>query len=141
MSEDIRKMIDKVKNFKQFVNEDINNVKEISLQEAIKLSQKRDVIDVGEWLHKPIDEIKFYYKEEPITLFSDTIHEMESTYDEFVKDRKRTEYIVDLLDDGNKPMAIFVELNDKDKFIMEGRHRIVAFSWFGMNTVPVIYVV
>ncbi len=119
---------------------DRNDIKEIALNDAIKLTQLSDVKDVGEWLDKPIDEIKYYYKEEPISIFIDTIEEMESTYDEFVDELNRTEHIVDLLENGNKPMAIFIELNDKDNFIMEGRHRIVAFSWFGLDKVPVIYV-
>lgn len=127
---------------KEYLNENLNRsgINEITLNEAIELSQLSDVKDVGEWLHKPIKNIKFYFKEEPITLFTDTIHEMESTYDEFIDERDRTEHIVDLLESGHKPMAIFIELNDKDNFIMEGRHRIVAFSWFGLDYVPVVYV-
>lgn len=124
------------------VGENVNRfgVKEITLNDAIKLSQLSDVKDVGEWLNKPIDEIKYYYKEEPITMFKDTIDEMESTYYEFIDERDRTEHIVDLLKSENPPMAIFIQLNDRDNFIMEGRHRIVAFSWFGLDRVPVIYV-
>lgn len=138
----MREQINIVKNWRQYLNENINRngIKEITLSDTIKLSQLSDVKDVGEWLNKPIDEIKYYYKEEPISMFIDTIREMESTYDEFVDERDRTEHIVDLLESGNKPMAIFIELNDKDNFIMEGRHRIVAFSWFGLDKVPVVYV-
>ena len=137
---DLRKFI--ATTIREYLNENVNRfgVKEITLNDAIKLSQLSDVKDVGEWLNKPIDKIKYYYKEEPITMFRDTIEEMESTYDEFVDERDRTEHIVDLLESGNKPMAIFIELNDKDNFIMEGRHRIVAFSWFGLDKVPVVYV-
>ena len=137
---DLRKFI--AITIREYLNENVNRfgVKEITLNDAIKLSQLSDVKDVGEWLNKPIDEIKYYYKEEPITMFMDTIDEMESTYDEFIDERDRTEHIVDLLESGNPPMAIFIELNDKYNFIMEGRHRIVAFSWFGLDKVPVVYV-
>ena len=137
---DLRKFI--ITTIREYLNENVNRfgVKEITLNDAIKLSQLSDVKDVGEWLNKPIEEIKYYYKEEPITMFRDTIEEMESTYDEFIDERDRTEHIVDLLENGNPPMAIFIELNDKDNFIMEGRHRIVAFSWFGLDKVPVVYV-
>ena len=137
---DLKKFI--ATTIREYLNENVNRfgVKEITLNDAIKLSQLSDVKDVGEWLNKPIDEIKYYYKEEPITMFMDTIDEMESTYDEFIDERDRTEHIFDLLESGNPPMAIFIELNDKDNFIMEGRHRIVAFSWFGLNKVPVVYV-
>jgi hypothetical protein len=137
---DLKKFI--TTTIREYLNENINRkgIKEISLNDAVKLSQLSDVKDVGEWLNKPIEEIKYYYKEEPISMFNDTIEEMESTYDEFIDDRDRTEYIVDLLEKGNKSMAVFIELNDKDNFIMEGRHRIVAFSWFGLDKVPVVYV-
>ena len=130
-----------IKTMVEYLNENSRfGIKEITLNDAIEISQLTDIKYVGEWLNKPIQEIKYYYKEEPITMFINTIKSMESTYDEFVDERYRTEYIVDLLEDGNKPMAIFIELNDENNFIMEGRHRIVAFSWFGLNKVPVIYV-
>jgi hypothetical protein len=137
---DLRKFI--ATTIKEYLNENMNrsDIKEITLNDAVKLSQLSDVKDVGEWLNKPIEEIKYYYKEEPISMFNDTIKEMESTYDEFIDERDRTEYIVNLLEKGNKPMAVFIKLNDKDNFIMEGRHRIVAFSWFGLDKVPVVYV-
>lgn len=115
-------------------------IKEITLNDVIKLSQLSDVKDVGEWLNKPTNVIKYYYKEESIKTFSDTIKEMESTYNEFIDEQDRIEYIIDLLEHGNPPMPVFIELNDKDNFILEGRHRIVAFSWFGLDIVPVIYV-
>lgn len=42
MSEDIRKMIDKVKNFKQFINENNNNMKQILFDVA---KQARDYVN------------------------------------------------------------------------------------------------
>ena len=42
MNEDIRKMIDKVKNFKQFVNEDLNdNTDKLAFDDEIKFELKR----------------------------------------------------------------------------------------------------
>lgn len=113
---------------------------QINFKVAVKLSQAQDVKDVSEWMNKPVNEIEYFYKEEPISMFVVQIREMESTYDEFGDDRERTEHIYDLLNLGAKPKAIFVELNDPNKFIMEGRHRIVAFSWRKLRTVPVVYV-
>ena len=43
MSEDIRKMIDKVKNFKQFLNENNNNMKQILYDVA---KQARDYVNI-----------------------------------------------------------------------------------------------
>lgn len=65
---------------------------------------------------------------------------MESTYDEFLDEEKRSKYILSLLEKGDKVMPIFVENDDEDRFIMEGRHRIVAFMWYGLKEIPVIYV-
>ena len=124
----------------EFLNENRNNLKRITVNKAIELSQLSDIKDVSEWLDKEIEKIKFYYKDEPISMFNETIEEMQSTYDEFIDELERTEYIFKLLDNGNKPMAIFIKLNDEDNFIIEGRHRIVAFNWFGLDKVPVIYV-
>ena len=99
-----------------------------------------DIKNIGEWLNKPIENIEFYYSIEPINMFITTIKEMESTYDEFPREMSRTQKIVNLIKVGKKPKAIFIELNDPDKFIMEGRHRIVAFHWLGITEVPVLYV-
>jgi len=123
-------------------NESINKIeyKPLSLKEAIGLSQLSDIKDVGEWLDKNIEDIEFYYKVESIEMFKDTAVEMESTYGEFTDEEERTRYILSLIKDGEKIMPIFVEKNDADKFIMEGRHRIVAFMWLGLKEIPVIYV-
>ena len=129
-----------MKKYIDFINENINSLKEITLKEAISLSQLSDIQDVSEWLHKNNNDIKFFYKEEPISKFENTIKEMESTYDEFPDEYKRTRKIYKLLKNGEKPKAIFIKLKDKDNFIMEGRHRIVAFKWLDLDKVPVIYV-
>jgi hypothetical protein len=91
-------------------------------------------------VRKNIENIEFFYKEEPIELFNSQISEMELSYINFPKELKRTEKIFNLLKNGEKPKPIFIKLNDKDKFIMEGRHRIVAFKWFDLKNIPVIYV-
>jgi hypothetical protein len=71
MSEDIRKMIDKVKNFKQFVNENVSSLKEISLDAAIRLTQEDDVKNVyysllgndnEKWVDKSINYVKLLEK-------------------------------------------------------------------------------
>lgn len=113
---------------------------EISLQEAIEMSQLSDIEAIGEWLRKDINDIKFYYKLEPMEIFEDQAKEMESTYDEFIDEKERSEYILDLLSNGNKPYPIFVELENEDRFILEGRHRVVSFYWFKLKEIPVIYV-
>jgi hypothetical protein len=149
MSEDIRKMIDKVKNFKQFVKENVSRLKEISLDDAIRLTQEDDVKNVyysllgndnEKWVDKSEDDIQFYLSEEPINLFTDQILEMESISNEGSEDYDRVLKIYDILKNGGKPKPVFVELNDRDKFVIEGRHRMVAFKWIGLKYIPIIYV-
>jgi hypothetical protein len=134
-------------NLRQFIKNQINylltenkNFTLISLQKAISISSKSDIKDVSEWLRKTPEEIEFYFTQEPLSDFENQILEMESTYDEFPKDEQRTKNIYELLKGGYKPKPIFVEYNDSNKFIMEGRHRVVAFKWFGLKQIPVLYV-
>lgn len=122
------------------LNESDNNMKKISWIEAAGLTSQSDVVDVSQWMKKPMSKLNFFLTSEPISMFANTIKEMESTYDEFLDEQKRTEKIYHMLRHGAKPKPIFIELNDDDKFIMEGRHRIVAFSWMKLEKVPVIYV-
>ncbi len=42
--------------------------------------------------------------------------------------------------EGNTLYPIFVEADDKDFFILEGRHKIVSFYECGLLKVPVIFV-
>lgn len=125
---------------KEVLQEHLAKIQPITLQEAILRTSKEDVYSIAEWLNKPIKNISFYFKLEPISIFSSQIEEMESTYSEFPDDEERTQQIYKLLQQGNEPRPVFVELKDKDKFILEGRHRIVAFKWIGLNSVPVLYV-
>lgn len=112
----------------------------ITLDDAVNMSQLSDIEDVGSWLDKEIEDIEFYFKKEPIEKFIEQAKEMEGTLDEFLDEKERTEHIFDLLKDGDDPMPIFVKRGDSSRFIMEGRHRVVAFMWYGLDTIPVIYV-
>ena len=63
--------------------------------------------------------------------------EMLGTFDEFPKDERRMNKILKMLKNGEKPMPIYVEKDDPHNFIMEGRHRIVAFYLMGFKDVEV----
>jgi hypothetical protein len=65
---------------------------------------------------------------------------MYGTYDEFPEDEERTNRILKLLKRGAQPLPIYVEAGDPDFFVMEGRHRMVAFWLAEMKTIPVAYV-
>ena len=110
------------------------------LKEDTSIVNDQDLKDVGEWLDTSVDNIKVELKREPISKFEKQIKEMYSTYDEFPKDEKRTNKILNQLKKGEKALPIYVEKNDKNLFVMEGRHRMVAFWLHEMKEIPVAYV-
>ena len=101
---------------------------------------KADLVSVAEWLNAKPDQIEVNIKQEPIDKFLEQIKEMHGTYDEFPKDARRTVKIVKLLKQGATPLPIYVEQGDHSLFVMEGRHRMVAFWQLGMKMIPVAYV-
>ena len=100
---------------------------------------QQDLKDVAGWMNTTPDKINVVVKQEPIERFIEQIREMYSTYDEFSEDEQRTNRILKLLKRGAQPLPIYVEANDPDLFVMEGRHRMVAFWLAGMTTIPVAY--
>jgi hypothetical protein len=100
----------------------------------------QDLKDVAEWMSTTSDKLNIVVKQEPIEKFIKQIREMYGTYDEFPEDEERTNRILKLLKRGAKPLPMYVEANDPDLFVMEGRHRMVAFWLAGMKTIPVAYV-
>jgi hypothetical protein len=111
----------------------------IFLYEAVDPT-KSDLVDVAEWLNATPDQIEVHIKQEPIDKFIRQIKEMYGTFDEFPKDERRTNKILNLLKHGATAMPMYVEQGDPSLFVMEGRHRMVAFWLAGMETVPVAYV-
>lgn len=63
MSKEIRQMIDKVKNFKQFVNEgnEFNSIKSGDTIKFVSKSDKNDIIN-AEILKVDNDEMRIYFK-------------------------------------------------------------------------------
>lgn len=96
-----------------------------------------DIKDVAEWLGVPVESVHFETRNESIEAFKKQIIEMESSYLEFPEDDERTSAIERLLQAGEAPKPIYVEHGDEHNFIMEGRHRIVAFHRFGLTEIPV----
>ena len=101
---------------------------------------REDLASVAQWLRAEPDQIEVHIKQEPIDKFLGQIKEMYGTFGEFPKDERRTNKILRLLKQGATPMPMYVEQDDPDLFVMEGRHRMVAFYLSGMKTVPVAYV-
>lgn len=110
-----------------------------SVVEGLEHSQQ-DLDDVADWMNTTPDKLSVQVKQEPIEKFIKQIREMYGTYDEFPEDEERTNRILKLLKRGVQPLPVYVESNDPDLFVMEGRHRMVAFWLIGMKTIPVAYV-
>lgn len=108
--------------------------------DTLKESTSDDLHSVAEWFDTSADNIKVDMKQEPIDKFLKQIKEMYSTYDEFPKDAIRIDDIVKILKRGGHPLPIYVAADDPDLFVMEGRHRMVAFWLVGLKTIPVAYV-
>lgn len=101
---------------------------------------KNDLSKVAGWIGaNSVEQIETNIVKLPISIFLKQIKEMESTYKEFPKDKKRTEKIFKLLESGNSIQPIYVEDGDKSLFVMEGRHRMVAFLWKGFEEIDVCF--
>ena len=99
-----------------------------------------DLNDVSQWLNTSVENLEVHIIYESISKYEKQIKEMYSTYDEFPQDAKRTEKIRNLLKNGEEMLPIYVETNDENFFVMEGRHRMVAFWLNGLKEIPVAYV-
>jgi dsDNA-binding SOS-regulon protein len=127
-----------IKKYNYFILSENYSEGEITLEQTIKLTSQEDVNAIGLWLKKNINDINYILKYEPINKFQQEINDMENSYSKFPKEKKRTEIILNILRNGEDIKPIFYE--DRYDFILEGRHRIVAFKLFGLKEVPVIYV-
>lgn len=98
----------------------------------------KDLKDLAEWLGASgINEIEVAFEMMPISRFEEAISQMENTYQEFPTDKKRTNKIYRKLLNGESPQPIYIEDGDPSNFVMEGRHRLVAFKWMKLEKIIV----
>lgn len=95
----------------------------------------KDFKSVKEWLGA--DKIKVRKQQVSIENYKEEIDEMESSYIHFPKDEQRTSLIYDILKAGGAIYPVWVD--ESDNFILEGRHRIVAFYWYGLKEIPTFF--
>ena len=99
---------------------------------------EKDLQSIALWLNvESVGHVHVKIKKVHIDTFEKQINEMEETYKEFPLEKKRTQKIFDKLNNGEMPQPIYVGKDDPNNFIMEGRHRVVAFKWFGLNEIIV----
>lgn len=103
---------------------------------------KKDMKNVAEWFSTGVENIIFKeVKNEPIDYFLKDILECLASHDEFPQDARRTNKIMKEIMETGKVFPVYVEEGDDYKFIMEGRHRMIAFHLLGYKEIPVCYVV
>lgn len=101
---------------------------------------KKDLNDVALWLKvSGTHAVKTRMETLPLSKFNLTIERLKASYVEFPQDKKRTDRIVRAIRNGDKPNPVYIEDGDETMFIMEGRHRIVAFNLAGIVDVNVYF--
>lgn len=98
-----------------------------------------DLHDLSEWLRGDRN-LRFTYLLEPWDAYRKQAEEMLATLDQFPADRSRVRRIVRLLEAGSPVHPVFVEAGDPHSFVIEGRHRLIAFFQLGLPAVPVLRV-
>jgi hypothetical protein len=97
-----------------------------------------DIAAVCAWLKTTEDKLRWASAQESIARFMPDIAVMLDSYSTFPKENRRTMAILKALHRGDVAYPVFVQAGSD--FILEGRHRIVAFHLFGMTEVPVVTV-
>jgi hypothetical protein len=101
---------------------------------------QEDLQDVCGWINaNSIEDIETRFEKISIEIFLKQIKEMESTYDEFPDDKARTTIIYNALKNGESIKPIYIEEGDEFLFVLEGRHRMVAFMWAKIPEIEVCF--
>jgi hypothetical protein len=100
-----------------------------------------DIKSVAEWVDATEDEVRFNYDAIfPLKNIEKDILEMIDSYEEFPIDYRRTKRIIKEIQKTGWVEPLYIKKDDPNFFVMEGRHRMVAFYMLGMRQVPVLYV-
>jgi hypothetical protein len=124
MSEDIRKMIDKVKNFKQFVNENINY--QYSTTDKLVKYQKY-LLHEGLW-RIPYDKLSDL-------IYIRDIEKIRKNYGEYPEEEK----ILDVIDKLKNNIPLEPIVLDSNYVIVDGHHRFEAAKELHIKELPVIF--
>lgn len=98
-----------------------------------------DLKDVSEWLRCKPEQLQLRLVNLRAEFFYQMAQDMLGTYEEFPEDEVRTRKILKAIQAGEPVLPVFVEDGDTTHFIMEGRHRIVAFIQSGLSEIPVAF--
>ena len=103
-----------------------------------ELRQTGDLQKSVKWMSgASLDSCEISISIQSIEVFRKQIDEMTASYTAFPKDRARMKKIMQDIKDGARALPVFVEADDEHMFIIEGRHRVVAFDQLKMKKVIV----
>jgi len=97
-----------------------------------------DLADVAKWMECGMEELSLRVSAEPMAGFADLAAYLLDSQRTFPNDARRTRKILRLLREGERQLPVFVD--DRDGFLMEGRHRVVAFHMAGLEMLTVVRV-
>jgi hypothetical protein len=105
-------------------------------------SALHDVRNILDWLKiENPDNVQFRYDELPVVgILGTNIKQRMDSLDKFPESKKRVDKILKKLENGQHSFPIYIEEGDPHLFIMEGRHRAIAFILNGMDKIPVFFV-
>ena len=126
MSEDMRKMIDKVKNFKQFVNE--NNKQTKYIPTNILWDKNKET---GWYVDGILTSLNDFYTE--------NFKNIDSENEEVSYHIQTIEYFIDKFKNKGIDLSDTIEINNEN-IVLDGNHRLVAAKFLDLKEMPVSYV-
>lgn len=111
-----------------------------STPSSVRETLDADLCDVAKWMKCKVQNLQLRKTEVPSAFFKDLVDGLILSYARFPGEKQRTLKILKQIERGQPLLPVFIEEGDQDNFVMEGRHRIVAFHLAGLPTVPVIFV-
>jgi len=126
MSEDIRKMIDKVKNFKQFVNE--NNKQTKYIPTDILWNKNKET---GWYVDGILISLNDFYTE--------NFKNIDSENEEVIYHIQTIEYFIDKFKSNGIDLSDIIEINNEN-IVLDGNHRLVAAKFLDLKEMPVTYI-
>lgn len=128
MIEDIRKMIDKVKNFKQFVNENENNDKIKHLSTDMLWDKNKET---GWYVDGVLISLNDFYTE--------NFKNIDTENEEVIYHIQTIEYFIDKFKNKGVDLSDTIEINNEN-IVLDGNHRLVAAKFLNLKEIPVTYV-
>lgn len=109
------------------------------MDESIAAPQhdEHDLAEVAQWLKCKPEDLELVVTSDSISPFLSQIEEMEHSLVHFPEDEARVDEIEHQLREGSETWPVYVEAGDETNFVMEGRHRLVAFHRCGLELVQV----